>query len=45
MAVKALSACAGRPLDIDTAVFDSERGTGHRNRAIGHLLRNFNIIE
>lgn len=38
------SAYAGRPLQIDTAVFESERATGHRNRAIGHLLRNYEII-
>ncbi len=43
--VKALSAYAGRPLDIDTAVFESERDTGHRNRAIGHLLRSFGILQ
>lgn len=36
---------AGRPLVIDEAVYRSESETGHRNRAIGHLLRNFNIIE
>jgi len=35
---------AGRRLDIDTVVFESERSTGHRNRAIGHMLRNFGII-
>jgi glutaminase len=40
----ALSAYAGRDLDIDPAVFASERDTGHRNRAIGHLLRNYDII-
>lgn len=33
------SAYAGRPLAVDGAVFESERATGHRNRAIGHLLR------
>ena len=38
------SAYAGRPLAIDSAVFDSERDTGHRNRAIGHMLRNFGIV-
>ncbi len=42
--VGALSAYAGRELDIDQAVFESERATGHRNRAIGHLLRNAGII-
>ena len=36
---------AGRRLTIDEAVFRSERATGHRNRAIGHLLRNFGIID
>jgi glutaminase len=30
---------AGRPLSIDTDVATSERITGHRNRAIAHLLR------
>jgi glutaminase len=42
--VGALSAYAGRPLAIDEAVFESERSTGHRNRAIGHLLRNHGIL-
>ncbi|MCP9916359.1 glutaminase A [Cyanobium sp. ATX 6F1] len=36
---------AGRRLGVDEAVFRSERETGHRNRSIGHLLRNFEIIE
>jgi glutaminase len=40
-----LSACAGRPLGIDEAVYQSESRTGHRNRAIGWMLRNFNVIE
>jgi glutaminase len=35
----------GRDLTIDEAVYHSEAETGHRNRAISHLLRNFNIIE
>jgi glutaminase len=35
---------AGRPLSIDQAVYESERDTGHRNRAIAHMLRNFDII-
>jgi glutaminase len=34
-----LGAAAGRELRVDEAVFVSERETGHRNRAIGHLLR------
>lgn len=40
-----LSACAGRELDIDVDVYRSESQTGHRNRAIGWMLRNFGIIE
>jgi glutaminase len=39
-----MSAYTGRALDIDEAVFASERDTGHRNRAIGHLLRNYDIL-
>jgi len=38
------STYAGRPLELDRAVFESERDTGHRNRAIGHMLRNFGIL-
>jgi len=38
------SAAAGRRLEIDTAVYDSERRTGHRNRAIAHLLLNFGLV-
>jgi glutaminase len=36
---------AGRPLAVETAVYESERDTGHRNRAIGHMLRSFGILE
>ena len=39
-----LSAAAGRPLTVDEAVFESERRTGHRNRAIAHLLLNFGLV-
>ena len=42
--VDAVSAYAGRPLSVDEAVFESERETGHRNRAIGHMLRNYDIV-
>jgi len=35
----------GHPLKIDEAVYISERDTGHRNRAISHLLRNFDIVD
>jgi glutaminase len=34
----------GRPVEIDEAVYRSESETGHRNRAIAHLLRNFDVI-
>ena len=41
----AFSLYAGRALDLDEAVYRSERATGHRNRAIGHMLRNFGILD
>lgn len=40
-----LSRCAGQSLSIDEAVYRSESATGHRNRAIGWMLRNFNILD
>ena len=30
---------------VDVSTFMSERATGHRNRAIAHLMRNFNMID
>lgn len=39
-----LSLWAGRTLGIDESVYRSEKETGHRNRAIGHMLRNFDVI-
>jgi glutaminase len=39
------SAAAGRPLRVDETVFRSESETGHRNRAIAWLMRNFNMID
>jgi glutaminase len=38
------SRAAGRPLAVDWAVYESERRTGHRNRAIAHLLLNFGLV-
>jgi len=35
---------SGRRLTLNSAVYRSERETGHRNRAIGHMLRNFGIL-
>ena len=36
---------AGRDLHVDEAIYLSEKTTGHRNRAIAHLLRNYDILE
>jgi len=33
------------PLKIDEEVYRSEKETGHRNRAIAHLLRGFGILD
>jgi glutaminase len=41
---QALGRFAGRELGIDEAVYASESTTGDRNRAIGYLLRNSNVI-
>ena len=38
------SVLAGRQLTLDESVYESERRTGHRNRAIAHLLLNFGIV-
>ena len=35
---------AGRQLFVDNSVFISERTTGHRNRAMAHLMRNFGMV-
>ena len=43
--MESLSAYAGRELQLDNEVFSSENETGHRNRAIGHMLRNFDILK
>jgi glutaminase len=43
--IGSLSGFAGRPLSVDDAVYQSESDTGFRNRAIGWMLRNFDIIE
>ncbi len=36
---------AGRDLGLDEAMYRSEDRTGHRNRAIGYLLREYGILE
>jgi glutaminase len=35
----------GHEVFVDMPVFMSERTTGHRNRAIAHLMRNFGMID
>ncbi len=40
-----LSAFAGRDLGVDEAVFDSERVTGDRNRAIAYLMRSAGLLD
>jgi glutaminase len=35
----------GRPVYVDNSVFMSERATGHRNRAIAHLMLNFGSVQ
>ena len=37
------SSIAGRQLEVDEAVYESEKRTGHRNRAIAHLLLNVGV--
>lgn len=39
------NAYTGRPVHVDNATFISERLTGHRNRAIAHLMLNFGMIQ
>lgn len=43
--VERLSDAAGHRLEMDEAVYRSEAETGHRNRAIGHLLRNVGALK
>jgi glutaminase len=42
---QALGRFAGRELELDLAVYTSESATGDRNRAIGYLLRNSDVIK
>lgn len=42
---QALGRFAGRELELDQAVYTSESATGDRNRAIGYLLRNSDVIK
>lgn len=40
-----LGDAAGRRLEVDEGVYQSERATGHRNRAICHLLRASDVFQ
>ena len=42
--VDLFSRYCGRDVYIDNSVFMSERVTGHRNRAMAHLMRNFGMV-
>jgi glutaminase len=42
--LETFSLYAGHPLRLESTVYRSESETGHRNRAIGHMLRNFDKI-
>jgi glutaminase len=42
--LETFSLYAGRELGLDDTVYQSESETGHRNRAIGHMLRNFDKL-
>jgi len=43
--LRLLSDAAGRELRVDESVYRSEKETGHRNRAIGFLLKNVDLID
>ena len=43
--MQAFKAYAGRDLYVDSSVFMSERTTGHRNRALAHLMRHFEMMD
>jgi glutaminase len=43
--LQAFKAYAGRDLYVDSSVFISERTTGHRNRALAHLMRHFEMVD
>lgn len=45
LVLDAYSSYAGRALELDEAVYLSERATGHRNRAIAHLLGSFELLD
>jgi glutaminase len=42
---RVFSGYAGRELSLDEDIFSSQVKSGHRNRAIGHMLREFEILD
>jgi len=42
---KTLENYTGRDLTVDHSVFESEKATGHRNRAIAHLMLHFGMMD
>ena len=42
---RSLEKYAGRKLEMDATVYESEKATGHRNRAIAHLMLHFGMVE
>ena len=43
--VDILSSFAGHDLDVDERVYESERSTGDRNRAMAYLMRSFDMLD
>lgn len=43
--VEKIESFVGHPLQIDEKVYESEKKTAHRNRAIAHLMKHFNVID
>lgn len=43
--LETLGAFAGRTLSMDDSVYESERETGHQNRAIAHLMRTAGVFD
>jgi glutaminase len=43
--LQTFSRYVGHDVYVDEVVYASERDTGHRNRAISHMLRNFGILD
>jgi glutaminase len=42
---KTMENYVGRKIKVDEAVYESEKITGHRNRAIAHLMLHFGMVE